>query len=279
MSIKILEALTKSPDGIYSADNWGSGQEAEIAMRKLVADRVPSDLDQVIATHHSFPVMDHEVALFVQNLPRDALILDVGGCWGWHWRKIWQIRSDVKIVIMDFVRENLIKASYFLGEQIGKSVYLVHGDGTKIPFPDNTFDAYWAVQTLQHIPALEHALLEANRVLKPGGKFSMYNLNNPLAIKLIYKLLGRTWIDEGVVDGMFFLRRSSKRDALLIKKIFGNVSAPKYTEILFTPELNLHGPANLTSRMGRFDAKLTSRIPFFALIARQKSYDAIKGGV
>ena len=78
--------LTPSADGIYSAGNWGSGQEAEIAMRKLVAERVPDNLDQVIATHHSFPVMDREVSAFVKGLPQNALILDVGGCWGWHWR-------------------------------------------------------------------------------------------------------------------------------------------------------------------------------------------------
>ena len=271
--------LTPSADGIYSAGNWGSGQEAEIAMRKLVAERVPDNLDQVIATHHSFPVMDREVSAFVKGLPQNALILDVGGCWGWHWRKISEIRPDVKIVIMDFVRENLTRASYFLKNQINKSVFLVHGDGTKIPFADTTFDAYWAVQTLQHIPALEQALLEAKRVLKTGGKFSMYNLNNPLAIKMLYKLLGRSWMEEGVVDGMFFLRRSGPKDAVLIKKIFGNVSAPKYTEILFTPELNLHGPARPTSGVGKLDAWLTSRFPIFGLIARQKSYDAIKAGV
>lgn len=276
MDKNIFEMLTLGSDGIYSAQNWGTGQETEIALRRKVASQVPDDLDAVIAIHHSFPVMDHEVEEFIKKLPQNGVILDVGGCWGWHWRGVAHTRPDIRIIIMDFVRENLTRAKYFLHDQINQSVFLVHGDGTKIPFANETFDGYWAVQTLQHIPALDVALTEAKRVLKSGGKFSMYNLNNPLAIRTLYKMLGRSWVDEGSVEGMFFLRRTSKNDARLIKQIFGNVSSPRYTEILFTPELNLHSPAKPVSWLGKVDAYLTSSNPLFRLIARQTSFSATK---
>lgn len=271
-----LDKLSLGPDEIYSSDVWGQGQEQEIKLRKQVADGMPADLGAEISIHHSFSVMDREVELFVKKLPSNAVIIDVGGCWGWHWRNLHKFRPDIAVVIVDMVRENLVRAKYFLQDQINRSVFLVHGDGTRLPFDDNTFDAYWAVQALQHVPVIENALAEARRTLKPGGVFAMYNLNNPWAIRLIYKLLGRPWTDEGPVSGMFFLRRSGRRDRLLIQKIFGNVTSPRFTEIIFSPELNSHKSASRGHWLGKIDAGLSSGFIGWDLIARQRSYSAVK---
>ena len=275
MDVKYAKLLCLGDDGIYSTKEWGSGQEQELVLRKLVAERAPSDLILEISIHHSFSVMDREVKRFLQKLPQGATILDVGGCWGWHWRNISKVRPDIKVVIMDFVRENLEQSRYFLSDQINKNIFLVHGDGTKIPFEDQLFDGYWAVQTLQHIPVLENALTEAKRVLKPGGCFTMYNLNNPKAIRTLYKALKRKWVDQGVIEGMYFFRRSGKRDADLVEKVFGNVSPPRFTEVLFTPELNLHRPAKPDHWLGWLDARLSSSFWVWSLVARQCAYSAV----
>jgi ubiquinone/menaquinone biosynthesis C-methylase UbiE len=276
MEKQLLDKLTLGSDDIYSSPSWGQGQEVEIELRKKVADSVPVDLAAEISIHHSFSVMDREVELFVKELRPNAVIIDVGGCWGWHWRDLHKIRPDLSVVIVDMVRENLVRSKFFLRDQINKSVFLVHGDGTKLPFDDDSVDAYWAVQTLQHIPVLESALGEARRILKPGAVFVMYNLNNPWAVRLIYKLLGRAWVDEGSVSGMFFLRRSGRKDRSLVRKIFGNVTSQRFTEIIFTPEFNLHGSAFLGSWLGKIDAWLSSGFIGWSLIARQRSYSAIK---
>ncbi|MBW1909674.1 MAG: methyltransferase domain-containing protein [Deltaproteobacteria bacterium] len=44
-----------------------------------------------------------------------------------------------------------------LGKLVNISIFLVHGDATSLVFNDNTFDGYWSVQTLQHIPDLKKA--------------------------------------------------------------------------------------------------------------------------
>lgn len=44
-------------------------------------------------------------------------------------------------------------------------------DATKLPFEDNTLDAVICSQLLCFIPALDQALAEACRVLKPNGRF------------------------------------------------------------------------------------------------------------
>jgi len=42
-------------------------------------------------------------------------------------------------------------------------------DGTRYPFPDESFDAIWTFTVYEHIPHLQEALLEIVRLLKPGG--------------------------------------------------------------------------------------------------------------
>ena len=52
------------------------------------------------------------------------------------------------------------------------NVRVVHGDGTRLPFPDRTFSAAASFTMLHHVPsaALQDALLaEIARVLRPGG--------------------------------------------------------------------------------------------------------------
>jgi len=40
--------------------------------------------------------MDNEVKKFVNLLPRNAIICDIGGSWGWHWRNIEKIPPILK---------------------------------------------------------------------------------------------------------------------------------------------------------------------------------------
>ncbi len=49
----------------------------------------------------------------------------------------------------------------------------VNGDGTKLPFADNTFDRIIASEVLEHIPDDEAAFAELARVLRPGGTLAI----------------------------------------------------------------------------------------------------------
>ncbi|EMO07731.1 methyltransferase domain protein [Leptospira borgpetersenii str. Noumea 25] len=120
--------------------------------------------------------------------------MDIGGCWGWHWRNIPKERPDVKVVVIDFLRENLNHAKIFLGNSIGKYVYLVHADATSLPFQDQIFDGVWTVQTFQHIPDFKKTCSEAFRVLKSEGTFINYSLSSTPMNRIIYFLLGKNFI-------------------------------------------------------------------------------------
>lgn len=53
-------------------------------------------------------------------------------------------------------------------------VELVQGDFMKLPFPDNTFDAVFAIESTCHAPDRSGVYGEIMRVLKPGGTFACY---------------------------------------------------------------------------------------------------------
>ncbi|PVI01964.1 putative tocopherol O-methyltransferase [Periconia macrospinosa] len=53
-------------------------------------------------------------------------------------------------------------------------VDFVVGDFMRIPFPDNTFDAVYAIEATVHASSLQAVYSEIYRVLKPGGRFGVY---------------------------------------------------------------------------------------------------------
>lgn len=46
-------------------------------------------------------------------------------------------------------------------------------DMNDLPFPDRSFDAVWAMESLHHVPDRGHALGEIARVLRPGGSVAI----------------------------------------------------------------------------------------------------------
>ena len=197
-----------------------SGQETEKNLRENVASKKYSNYLDTLSKHHSIPVMDAEVERFLKGIPKNGWILDIGGCWGWHWRRINDTRPDITVFILDFVRKNLFHAKVILGNCLNNNIFLVHGDGTSLKFEENTFDGWWSVQTLQHIPNFKKAVSEAWRVLKPQGLFANYSLNNHALIKLIYLTMGKHYHIKGNIPGEFYLERASQQQLEQIEEIF-----------------------------------------------------------
>ena len=149
---EILSGLSQDENGVWYSSFENTSQQKEIRLRKKVAAKIYDDYLDEVANHHSVEVMDYEVRRALQQLPKNGVIVDVGGCWGWHWRNLCRQRPDVQVVIMDFVKENLLHAQNVLGLTVNKSIHLVHGDATQCTFPDGSFDLYWSQQTLQYVP-------------------------------------------------------------------------------------------------------------------------------
>jgi ubiquinone/menaquinone biosynthesis C-methylase UbiE len=54
----------------------------------------------------------------------------------------------------------------------GDAVTYEYGDFMGLSYPDNTFDAVLALESLQNAPELEQVMAELYRVLRPGGRIS-----------------------------------------------------------------------------------------------------------
>ena len=63
-----------------------------------------------------------------------------------------------------------------------------------LPFADAAFDAVVACLVFEHIDAVDAAIAEVARVLRPGGRFAFF-LNHPLI-----QTPGSGWIDDQMVD-------------------------------------------------------------------------------
>lgn len=274
---KILKKLQHDSAGIYCSDFTNSLQKNELAFRESV-----SNIDynngylSAISLHHSVGVMDQEIRRFLRRIPKNGYIIDVGGCWGWHWRDLQDMRPDVTIVILDFVKKNLWHARALLERYVGKNIILVHGDATNLIFDDNVFDGYWSVQAIQHIPNYQTAIQEAHRILKPKGVFANYSLNNQALMRGICKVLNKNYIVNGDVDGCYHLHRSSKEQINYLKSIFDNKVEVRHTEILFQPQLHLASAGKKESLLGKIDRRLSNSMGLFSSMARQESWHVIK---
>jgi ubiquinone/menaquinone biosynthesis C-methylase UbiE len=82
---------------------------------------------------------------------------------------------------------------------------VMQSDATALQFEDNTFDCVYSFGVLHHVPAVEKALSEIKRVLKPGGRLMvmLYNRDSLLyGYSIVYlrgikeKLLEKLNMDE-----------------------------------------------------------------------------------
>lgn len=274
----LLSRLPLGADGIHSAAIQGSGQDDEMRLREEIAARDWGDHLAEISRHHSIPVMDCEVDRFLAAIPQGGVVVDVGGCWGWHWRRLAETRPDVRVVVVDLIRGNLAHARALLGEEIGRRVFLVHGDATRLDFPDGCFDGYWTVQTLQHVPAFDAAIAEAVRVLKAGGAFALYSLHDTPLVRAVYRLFGKPWHVAGEIPGAFHLERLSDRQAEMVARRFGARPERRFTELLFSPDLKAVASGRQGSALGRLDAALSGSGCWRGLTARQQSLHVRKPG-
>ncbi len=269
--------MTLGPDGIWGDVSDYGEQEDEKKLRQSVADQVYSDYLLEISAHHSIPVMDREIEKFLDRIPNGGLVLDIGGCWGWHWRKISAQRPDITVVIVDLIRENLLHAKEVLKELVtNKKVMLVHGNACSLKFENEIFDGVWSAQTTQHIPDFSVACAEVFRVLKKKGIYWDYGLNNATLVRIVYNLFRKTYHLDGVIGDRFFLRRINSGVIRVVKDTFHAEPVIGYSEILFTPDLGLPIGGKVNSLFGKVDCNLTGGFFLLKLVARQCSFHVRK---
>lgn len=136
--------------------------------------RVRRAFDRAADDYEQFAVLQNEVCKrllekleFVKIKPE--LILDAGTGTGSAIPTLFAQYKKAQLVALDLSENMLQKSSRHGG--IFRSPHLVCADIESLPFADNSFDLVFSSLSMQWCNDLNAALLEAKRVLKPGGLF------------------------------------------------------------------------------------------------------------
>ena len=79
---------------------------------------------------------------------------------------------DTEITVLD-INADMLEVGRARAKKQGLNAKLafVQANAEDLPFPDNSFDAYTIAFGIRNVPRIDRALVEAQRVLKRGGRF------------------------------------------------------------------------------------------------------------
>ena len=122
---------------------------------------------QALARH------EHYLALKM-GIQEGARVLDVGCGVGGPAREIAKF-TGANIIGLNNNDYQIERATrYAEKEGLSNQLSYTKGDFMQMSFPDNSFDAIYAIEATVHAPSLEGIYSEIFRVLKPGGVFGVY---------------------------------------------------------------------------------------------------------
>ena len=159
------------------------------------------------------------LAVLKQNMPQGGRVLELGAGTGWQAQAIVEAGYDVEAIDMP--------TSTYVDDR----VFPVRDyDGYTIPFPDNSFDAVFSSNVLEHVAHADAFQAEIRRVLKPEG-FALHVVPSgswrlwsniahyPYILKAILRRLsGQAGVVEGVTCGTKELVSATPRSVL--RRIF-----------------------------------------------------------
>lgn len=131
--------------------------------------------------------------LLAAELQGSTRMLDVGCGEGQVARLAARLPGMELVVGVDPTSAQVIEA-----KQRGGGVLVGRSDAAALPFSNGSFDAVVACLVFEHIEAVDEAIREVGRVLRPGGRF-LFLLNHPLL-----QTPGSGWIDDTILEEQYW---------------------------------------------------------------------------
>jgi SAM-dependent methyltransferase len=108
---------------------------------------------------------------------------------------------------------------------LGEKVSFQQGDATQLPFADRSFDAAMTIHVAINIAAKDKMYAEARRVLKPGGRFGIYDVLQGEGGDVLYPV---PWAREPSIS---HVATPDQMQALLVGAGFKIVSVVDSTDV------------------------------------------------
>lgn len=136
--------------------------------------------------------------IFSKYIPQEygKIIIDIGSGSGRYGVKFAKDFPETKIIITDILQESLDIGKKLAEYQNVKNVEFKREDVLKMSFPDCFCDVVFCDVVIQHIPNYQQAVKEMKRILKPGGRMIIANLNYwnfHTLHKFVLKIIGKTY--------------------------------------------------------------------------------------
>ena len=158
----------------------------------------------------------------------------------WNGKEVLEIGCGSGVDAMEFARygavvtttditDNAVALTREIAEEAGLPVKVVQTSATKLPFPDNSFDCVYSYGVLHHIPDINAALSEIQRVLRPGGTV-MVMLYNRNSLLYAYSIIYRHGIEEG------FLTQEYRSEQELVSRYSERIEGCPHTKAYTSEE-------------------------------------------
>jgi ubiquinone/menaquinone biosynthesis C-methylase UbiE len=158
----------------------GGGLAETIAESLRTAGKDLNDLKTTdLATVDEFHIRGRKATLELaeqMGLSNDARVLDVGSGLGGPARTVAEAYS-CHVTGVDLTQA-FCDAAQIMSGWVGLSnqVEFQQGDATNLAIADNEFDAAMTIHVAMNIPAKDRMYSEARRVVRPGGRFAVYDV-------------------------------------------------------------------------------------------------------
>jgi ubiquinone/menaquinone biosynthesis C-methylase UbiE len=132
----------------------------------------------------------NEVAAVTEK-DTNAKILDIGCADGMFTNVIYQKSQAKEIIAIDVLESSVEWAK----KHWGKNKHLVFkvGNAHELNFKDNTFDAAYALEVLEHVHEPITVLREVKRVLKPGGYAVFLVPSDNMLFNIVWFFVRKFW--------------------------------------------------------------------------------------
>ncbi len=144
------------------------------------------------------------------RLSASSRVLDLGSGLGGPARTLAEVHG-CHVTGIDLTPE-FCEVATVLSDRIGLSdrVTFIEGDATDLPFGDATFDAAMTIHVAMNIAAKHRLYAEAHRVLKPGGRFAVYDIMQGDGGDILYPV---PWARDAAIS---FVAPPDEVEALLV---------------------------------------------------------------